>query len=558
MNFLLLFVVVKESQQKRLCIGVAFFLLAFFSFAFQASATVPTSYGWAGIQRTALDTGNVIDWCLSPITNYTSVSNAPDANGYLSFTYDPVNNVSYKSGLITTQSDRCNDTVSNKGLPTFMPNRTDGYRLYVITDGSDDFTNAEYVRWIESDGGDENYSPITETSETYSFGGVTYKIYDLGPNSGLATSSGNLGLLSDIKDSSYLSFKVYAVLYDNVNLMQIADATEMKDYMDALFGFIESGGEDATTTSPFDYQTRFTGSSVTGASSSTVEISATYYLDTSEFTSANRPDMVSVTTYNSSGNSWNTKKMILPLTDGTHTVDVEMDTTYPDGTYNYDIHFWNINSDYFTFIETSVVGRFTVSGGVVTTYTEDGVYTSQNPPAAPQVCSITNLGGCIANLVDYFFNRQTATSNDTSFLNSIYTLMQDAFLEKHPFAWPREALITIKDLADTEATSSTTPETLTVTFDLAPGLTSATSSGHKIQMYELAQAIGSQETNVTAQPISQACGFFEDAMDYAGEEAYTADPCGVFRALTTGIIWLSVVIFYGLLVYRYFLFAKGT
>jgi len=316
-----------------------------------------------------------------------------------------------------------------------------------------------------------------------------------------------------------------------------------------------------TAVSPNDFQTTFLNSTVSGASSSTVTFNVSYTLFTQEYNANNRPDIISITTYPNDGGgtgSWNKKKIILPLTDGTHSKSIVIDDhTYADGEYNYDVHFWNLNNDDFTFIQTSIVGIFTVSGGVVTSYQQEGVYTSQNPPNAPQVCSLTNLGGCFQNLVDYFFSRQLSESNDTTFLTSTYTLFQDTFLEKHPFAWPRDALITIYTLADDYATSSTTPQELDLTIDLAPTLSNATTSGNMIQMYELQQTLDGQSTEITFQPISQGCDALTSAMATADEDPIFDNPCSLFKSLTTGLIWLAVVFFYFTLTRKYFNFLKS-
>jgi len=237
-----------STDNRYISTGGLIIALAILLFVFLAPqtthASVPTSYGWAGMQRTALDTGNVVDWCLNP-SNGTSTSNAPDANGYLS--YDYVNQQGTSQRFMTNQSDYCDDTVTNKGLPSAIANRSDGYRMYAIF-GTDRFNGSITQNyWIDSTGDEDNYTttgyPVS--SEAYSYGGVTYHLFNLGANSGLATSSGNLGLYTGILGNTTNSdnIKLYALLYDNVDLMQIDNAVEMKEYMDALFGVIAEEGD---------------------------------------------------------------------------------------------------------------------------------------------------------------------------------------------------------------------------------------------------------------------------------------------------------------------------
>jgi len=224
-------------------VGVLHFVFfSFFVFVAFANASVPTSYGTSQMQRTALEEDRRTDWCTGTlldgdVNRYQVLSTTTDANGYF---YYYINNTF--DFVATDQSDSCDNKAPSFQLPSQIGNRSQDWKIYMIVDLAS-FSNPSSACWIESDGDDVCYSLSGESVENYSFGGEDYSLYNLGSTSGLATSSGNLGLLTDINFSTISTGRVYALLYSNVDLMQISNAVEMKQYMDNLFGFIVAGGE---------------------------------------------------------------------------------------------------------------------------------------------------------------------------------------------------------------------------------------------------------------------------------------------------------------------------
>lgn len=200
-------------------------------------ASVPTSYGYSNIQRTAFDAGNTMDWCLTGDGSFTSVSGAPDVNGFVYYTFDYGGS---SSQIKFNHDDACNDSTNNYQIPAIVANRSAGYHIYAITSPTSGWSSVE---WMEYDGDEVSYSIGAEQMENYSFGGESYTISDLGSASGLATSSGNTGLLMEINNSSASALKVYAIVYDNVNLLQIASSLELQQYMTNLIGYVDAGGE---------------------------------------------------------------------------------------------------------------------------------------------------------------------------------------------------------------------------------------------------------------------------------------------------------------------------
>lgn len=184
-----------------------------------------------------------------------------------------------------------------------------------------------------------------------------------------------------------------------------------------------------------DFDTRFTGGVVSGASSSTVQFDIDYILATSEFSSLNRPDYINVNTL--ADGFFNdqqvnvSQRFILPLTNGANSKNIQItDHNFEDGNYISYVNFWNINSNSIVFNQTGLHLSFEVSGGVVINSVVEEVFNGQNlstqTPTAD--CSISNIGGCLINALTYVF-----IPSSESF--SQFTGVWDSVSSKPPFGY---------------------------------------------------------------------------------------------------------------------------
>lgn len=167
--------------------------------------------------------------------------------------------------------------------------------------------------------------------------------------------------------------------------------------------------------SPLTFNTRLLDATATGTASTSISIDVDYFLDTAEYTANNRPDAVYVAIV-SNTDPWqgfqvtSARRLILPLSDGTESVNLPLEWVqdtggFPDGDYFAYINFWNINRDTFTFSETALILSFTITGGQVTSTTLIESYdgTTLPPIAQYQECSLTNIGGCFQNALIFTF-----------------------------------------------------------------------------------------------------------------------------------------------------------
>ena len=167
--------------------------------------------------------------------------------------------------------------------------------------------------------------------------------------------------------------------------------------------------------SPLTFNTKFIDATATGLSSTTISIDVDYFLDTSEYTANNRPDAVYVSIIADSGqysgyNVAESKRLILPLTDGAHAVNLPLEWIqdpggFPDGDYFAYINYWNINRNTLTFSETGIVLSFTISGGQVTSSSVEELTDGTTIPLVTQYqeCSLSNISGCFQNALIFTF-----------------------------------------------------------------------------------------------------------------------------------------------------------
>jgi len=161
--------------------------------------------------------------------------------------------------------------------------------------------------------------------------------------------------------------------------------------------------------SPLTFNTQITGATATGTASTSISINTSYFLDTAEYTPDNRPDTIFINIISNSGewNGYNVtsgQRLILPLTDGSHTKNVPLEWIqdpggFPDGDYFAYVNFWNINRDTFTFSETGAIVSFEILGGQVVASNIEALDTGTALPDVNQYqeCSFSNISGCFQN-----------------------------------------------------------------------------------------------------------------------------------------------------------------
>lgn len=165
------------------------------------------------------------------------------------------------------------------------------------------------------------------------------------------------------------------------------------------------------------FNTRFTDVSVAGPNTA-VEFDIDYFLDTTEYNSNTRPDIINITVLQhklfSDPQVDGIQKLILPLADGDQNKVITSDHVYDDDNYTAFINFWNLNRNNFTFSETSIVVEFDINGGVVTDFEIVEITNGLELDLTPEYeeCGVTNIGGCINNSLKYLFYPSATVLND--------------------------------------------------------------------------------------------------------------------------------------------------
>jgi len=211
---------------------------------------------------------------------------------------------------------------------------------------------------------------------------------------------------------------------------------------------------------PLNTNTKFTNVVVSGTASTT-NFAISYFLDTSEFDQQNQPNTVEVYVSNSDSNQVGSrKKLILPLNDGSSSTTISIvpdnysgvyatSTYLPDGQYTGWVKFFNFNvNDYV--LPTEITTNFTISGGVVTTYTivsqSDGIFPDEFGYQS-QPCGITAIGGCLVNAMALLFY-PSANSIDS------FTNVYDTLATKFPFAYLTDFRDSITSIYEGSTTAS--------------------------------------------------------------------------------------------------------
>lgn len=221
-----------------------------------------------------------------------------------------------------------------------------------------------------------------------------------------------------------------------------------------------------------DFKTKFLSGEITG-SSTAVTFDIEYFLETSEFTIGNRPDMIHVSilrdtiTNDSQADSF--RSLILPLSNGTSTKSLTSSYNHPDGNYIATVMFWNIQNDMVTFAQTSVTLQYTIDGGTVSDYEIISVTNSQtNQSAVLEICeSILDVGCGIRNAFRFLFIPSTESIN-------VLTSSREEILEKKPFSYFQQTTDVITEYS-TASTSGTFPDlSVTVLGTTVPIMSQAT------------------------------------------------------------------------------------
>lgn len=177
------------------------------------------------------------------------------------------------------------------------------------------------------------------------------------------------------------------------------------------------------------YETRFLGATLTASSTLSVDID--YFIDTSDFSSQyNRPDIVMVSVSNLDSTQIDLKKkLILPLTNGTSSVLIDLDVPLPDGAYTAQVNFYNLFSDTFVLNRSYLTINFTILSGALSSQSLVDSNNAIFPISAVDFeCGLGNLSGCISTSFAFLFIPSENSVADFLSLN-------DTLATKFPFAY---------------------------------------------------------------------------------------------------------------------------
>ncbi len=190
---------------------------------------------------------------------------------------------------------------------------------------------------------------------------------------------------------------------------------------------------DDPFSNPLSFDTRFTGATATGTASNTISFDINYILETAEYTANTRPDAININIladgFLNDSQVANTRRLILPLVDGAGSKNLPVDYSFPDGDYIAFVNFWNINNDFFAFVEAGATVSFTVqNGAIVSTSAETSDGQNLGGGQTYQDCSLTNIGGCFINALIYTF---VPADNSLSRFSTLYERIEN----KPPFGY---------------------------------------------------------------------------------------------------------------------------
>jgi hypothetical protein len=233
------------------------------------------------------------------------------------------------------------------------------------------------------------------------------------------------------------------------------DWADGKEYYASFFKYEDDTCEPVNSelipvVSGVDFQTKFLDATVLGASS-TLNFDVDYFLNTAEYTANTRPDLIQVLVgLDGFGQMALARKLILPLADGTQSVNVPVNYNLPDtkefidGDYYAYINFWNITTDTITFNKTNIVLNFTISGGAIVSQNivsiTDGTEISTN--IQYQDCSFSNIGGCFINALIFTF---VPKPNSFNKFNNLWERIEN----KAPFGYIGGVINSLKGLNNT-------------------------------------------------------------------------------------------------------------
>lgn len=211
------------------------------------------------IQRLPDSSYKVMNWCgFYGQGNLLGYSEGVDANGYTyaSTTPSPGGSPTTDMELITDHSGDCPvpDRHVNYQLPVPLDGleATDNFRFYYVTTNAGN-PNSIDARWIEADGSTQTNNQ-SRSVETYSVGGVTYRLYQTATSTGFLADTGDPveGLLERIvigSNGGTDETHFYGLWYTTTDLFaQINSVNDFLDFMDGEY-LIESGFDPFADTS---------------------------------------------------------------------------------------------------------------------------------------------------------------------------------------------------------------------------------------------------------------------------------------------------------------------
>lgn len=171
------------------------------------------------------------------------------------------------------------------------------------------------------------------------------------------------------------------------------------------------------------HNTRFLNTTVSGPRTA-VAFNVSYFLQTSEFTNENIPDAIQVDVLQRASllSVTSEKASIVNTTNGTSTKIVTLTSAIPNtAQYTAKINFYNVLNDTKTFTKTSITVNFDIVGGNVANVVVVSVKNALKEDITEmEVCSLTNLSGCLNNSVRFLFIPSTAVVDQ--FFESLATL----------------------------------------------------------------------------------------------------------------------------------------
>jgi len=274
-----------------------------------------------------------------------------------------------------------------------------------------------------------------------------------------------------------------------------------------------------------DRMTRFTSLDVAGTS--TLSLSAGFWIEESEVDRTDptkNPTHVRFTyalnTPGSTNQSALSDLIGEVVATGTASVDV---SGLDDGYYDLRVDFSNVDcifdSRYCPFPNVYGYMQFEVGGGALVSTSTVNFSDGTEAPA------------------------EAATVYD--FMDKIVSVYSNVLETKMPFAWITltleyldAAVLTIGEYSD-----------YTITLDIMPNVSHATTSDTYFDFYSLKQSLNGATTTISFAPIVESCTFLEGT---------GTDYCAGFRSITTYLLYLGYILFLGKLFMQFFITPPST